>query len=91
MLYMLCRNRVRDFATWKAVLSSHAQAHRAAGLRLAKLWRSMEDQNNVFFLFEVESIERARHFINNPASAEAGIASGVVEGEYHFVEDAGSY
>jgi hypothetical protein len=48
-------------------------------------------QNNVFFLFEVASIEKARQFIGDPEAAKAAEASGVIDGEYHFVEDAGGY
>jgi hypothetical protein len=89
MTYLLCRNRVADFAQWKAVFSSHAKAHQDAGLRLANVWRSIEEPNNVFFLFEVASVEMAREFIGNPAAAKAGEASGVVDGEFYFIEDAG--
>jgi hypothetical protein len=88
---MLCRNRVVDFTQWKAVLAFHAAAHQAAGLRLVNVWRSVEEPNNVFFLFEVASLEKAWEFISNPAAATAGRASGVVDGEYHFVEAVGSY
>jgi hypothetical protein len=91
MTYMLCRNRVADFPRWKAVFASHAMAHRDAGLRLVKLWRSVDDPANVFFLFEVASLEKAREFIGNPEAAKAGAASGVIDGEYHFIEDAGGY
>ena len=91
MTYMLCRNRVRDFALWRAVFSSHAQAHVTAGLLLVELWRGVEDPNNVFFLFEVADTARARDFINNPEAARAGVASGVLDGEYHFMEDADGY
>jgi hypothetical protein len=89
--YLLCRNRVADFVRWKGVFASHAAAHGAAGLRLVNIWRSVEEPNNVFFLFEVASVEKAREFIGNPAAAEAGRASGVIDGEYHFIEDAGGY
>lgn len=91
MLVMLCRNRVADFAKWKAVFASHAQAHREAGLRLMHLWRGLEDPNSVFFLFEVTSLDKARAFISNPAAAEAGKASGVLDGEYHFLESSVGY
>jgi hypothetical protein len=90
MTYMLCRNRVADFAKWKAMFASHAAAHRDAGLRLRHLWRDVEKPNEVFFLFEVASVDRAKEFIGNPGAAEAGRASGVVDGEYHFIEDAGA-
>ncbi len=91
MTYMLCRNRVEDFARWHAVFASHAAAHRGAGLRLLNVWRDVADGNNVFFLFEVASVERARAFCEAPESAAAGEESGVVDGEFHFIEDAGGY
>jgi len=91
MTFMLCRNRVADFSRWKTVFASHEAAHRDAGLRLIRLWRGIEERNNVFFVFEVESIGKAREFISDPEAAKAGEASGVIDGEYHFVEDAGGY
>ena len=91
MIYMLCRNRVADFSRWKAVFASHQAAHQEAGLRLVHIWRSVEEPNNVFFLFEVASMDKAREFIGNPDAAKAGEASGVIDGEYHFVGDGGGY
>jgi hypothetical protein len=91
MTYLLCRNRVADLSGWKAVFSSHAEVHRNAGLRLMHLWRSVGEPNNVFFVFEVVSMEKAQEFISNPDAAKAGEASGVLDGEYHFVEDAEGY
>ena len=91
MIYMLCRNRVDDFSRWKAVFASHEAAHRDAGLRLLNIWLGVEEPNNVFFVFEVASMEKARKFISNPEAAKAGQASGLIDGEYHFVEDAGGY
>jgi hypothetical protein len=91
MIYMLCRNRVADFSRWKTVFASHEAAHLDAGLRLVNLWRDVEERCNIFFVFEVASIEKARKFIDNPEAARAGEASGVIDGEYHFVEDGGGY
>jgi hypothetical protein len=91
MIYMLCRNRVADFSKWKSVFDSHAQAHLDAGLRFVHFWRSVEEPNNVFFVFEVQSTERARAFINAPEAAQTGKVSGVLDGEYHFVEDSEGY
>jgi hypothetical protein len=91
MTYLLCRNRVLDFPRWKAVFASHEEAHLAAGLKLKGLWRGAEEPNNVFFVFEVESLEKAHKFIGDPEAAKAAEASGVMDGEYHFVESAGGY
>jgi len=91
MIVMLCRNWVADFTKWKAVFDSHAAAHRAAGLNLRGLWQELGDPKHVFFLFEVSSLEKARAFISDPAAAEAGRASRVQEGEYHFLESIEGY
>ena len=85
-IHMLCRNRVRDYVSWKAAIDSHAKAQRAAGLHMAGMWRSVEDANNIFFLFEIESMEKARAFISAPEATEVAEASGVFDGEYHFIE-----
>jgi hypothetical protein len=91
MIFMFCRNRVKDFSRWKAVFASHAAAHQDAGLRLVNIWRSSEEPNNIFFLFEVARVDKARQFIDHPDSAKAGEAGGVIDGEFHFIEDAGGY
>ena len=88
MIVMLCRNRVVNFSTWKAVFDSHAPSHRAAGLHLRDLWRDLNDPNDVFFVFEVASRDKARAFIADPRAAEVGKASGVLDGEYRFLESA---
>ncbi len=88
---MLCRNRVANFSQWKAVFDSNAGVAEDAGLRLVKIWRSVEEPNNVFFMFEIASIDKARDFISSPEAAKTGEASGVVDGECHFVEDAEGY
>ena len=86
MTQMICRNRVEDYSRWRAVFDSHSAAHKESGLRLAAMWRDIEDINNVFFLLEVEDIEKAKAFVSSPESAEAGEDSGVIDGELHFVE-----
>ena len=86
MTVMLCRNRVEDFARWKAVFDSHLEAQEDAGIRLQRMWRELDDPDNVFFLFEVIDLDRARAFISSPEAAEAGTASGVIDGEIHFLE-----
>ena len=91
MTALLCRNRVEDFNNWKRIFDSHAPAHRAAGMHLKSLWRESEDPNNVFFLFELTDAEKARAFLKAPPAREAAQASGVVDGEYHFLESAPAY
>jgi hypothetical protein len=85
-MYLICRNRVQDFARWKAVFDRHAEAHTDTGLKLEAMWRELDDQNNVFFLFAVEDREKAQAFLDAPESEQAGEEAGVIDGEYAFVE-----
>jgi len=84
MNYMLCRNRVRNFDQWKSVFDTHADAHRAAGLKLVHLWYELNNPRNIFFLFEVEDVERARAFLENADATKAEHESGLIEGDFRF-------
>lgn len=86
MTYMLCRNRVADYEKWKAIFDSHEGDQAKAGFHLINMWRSVEDPNNVYFLFEIDDIGKANEFISSPRSAEIGEESGVLDGECHFLE-----
>jgi len=88
---MMCRTRVEDFDRWFGVFQSHKNAHKEAGLVLELLARENEDPDNIFFVFEVQSLDRAIAFIESPESAEAGKSAGVIDGEYHFVDELNGY
>ena len=85
MMVLLVRNKVKDFDQWRRVFDSQAETARAAGLNLMQMWRSVDDANDVFFLFEVEDRGRAEAFMNAPEAASAGDEAGVIEGDYHFL------
>lgn len=85
-MQLLVRNTVKDFATWVEVFRKEDPAAEAFGLVVEQLWQDAADPNTVWFLFSVESRERADAFMARPESAEAGKASGVIDGEYHYLE-----
>ncbi len=87
-MFLLCRNRVKDFEHWKSVFDANLEPARTAGLHLVHRWRGLDETGDVFFVFEIESRERAQAFIEDPESARMGQVAGVLEGEFHFVEDA---
>jgi hypothetical protein len=86
MDYLLCRNRVADFDTWKEIFDSQAMPQRAAGLTPLNFWRAIDEPNNVFFLFQVSNLERARKFVTSPDAAKVGRAAGVVDADLFFLE-----
>lgn len=87
-MYMLCRNRVADYPTWKRVFDEGADAQREAGLKLVRLWRDVDHPDQVWFLFEIESLEKARAFISTPEAEATGRRAGALDGEVFFVRDA---
>ncbi len=79
MTYLLCRHKVADFSAWKRVFDSHAEAQREAGLIVEKVVRNVDDPNEVFMVFEVTDLEKARGFVTSPDVPEAQEQSGVLE------------
>lgn len=59
----MAKHRVADFDLWKRTLREHAAMHAAAGLRARRVWRSVEDDEQIFFLFEVTDLEKGRAFL----------------------------
>lgn len=75
---MLARQRVSDYQAWRAVFDSHAEAQRAAGLRLEAVWRNADAPDDVLAVFDVEDEARARAFVTSPDVPEAKRQSGVI-------------
>lgn len=86
---LLVRNKVRNFDNWKRVAEADSERGRAAGLTLRDIWRSVDDPDEVFFIFDVEDRERAETFMHTPESAAAGVEAGVINGEAWFVVRSG--
>jgi hypothetical protein len=57
-------------------------------LVLTGFWRAGTDRNELFFLFDVRSLRKAKAFIAGPDAARAAERSGVLDGEYHFLRGA---
>ena len=85
---MLCRNVVKDFARWKKIFDSQENAARNNGLKLMEMWQEVNDPDNVFFIWEVENIDKANEFINDPESAKIGEKAGVIDGWCYFIDQA---
>jgi hypothetical protein len=91
MNYVLCRHRVRNFDYWKGVFDSQADAHCAAGLKLVHLWHEADNPRQVFFLFELENVERARSFLDSSVATESARKLGLIEGDFHFFNESLGY
>jgi len=86
MMQLLVRNKVKDFSKWHAYFMQDSGAAAKYGVTLARLWQTAEDPNNVFFLLDIEDIDRTNAFMARPESQEIGVKSGVIDGEFHYLE-----
>jgi hypothetical protein len=85
-MQLLVRNKVRDFIKWHAYFEADHTAAAEYGVTLARLWQSADDPNDVFFLLDIEDVDRANAFMARPESREIGVRSGVIDGEFHYLE-----
>jgi hypothetical protein len=88
--FMLVRHKVKDYATWKPVYDGHQPTRKAAGVSARQVFRSADDPNNVFVLFEVEDVGRAKAFGASTDLRETMMRAGVTEQpDIYFLSDAG--
>lgn len=85
-MQLLVRNKVKDFSKWYAHFDKDSAAAAEYGVTLASLWQTADDPNVVFFLLDGENVDRANAFMARPESQEIGVRSGVIDGEFHYLE-----
>ena len=56
-------------------------------MRVLNVWRAVDEPNNVFFLFEIDTIEAVNAFMSDPAATKGRKQARVIDGEYHFLDD----
>jgi hypothetical protein len=79
MGYLLVRHKVREYHEWKRVFDTHKDAQRHSGLRIEKVMRNLYEPNEVFLLFEVTDLGKARGFVSSSEVPSAEAESGVVD------------
>ena len=87
MTYMWCWNRVKDYEIWLKIFQSHVSARQKAGIHLEKIYKSVDDPADVYFLLRVEDRTRAEAFVARPENVAAGEEAGVISGEIIYLEE----
>jgi hypothetical protein len=64
-IYMMASFRVGDFATWQSVYEEDNKRREQAGLVELNIFQCNEDPNALTLIFEVESIERTKAFLDS--------------------------
>lgn len=88
MAHFLVHHKVEDYKTWKSVFDAHSSLRSEAGSLGGKIFRSINNPNEVFTLLEWDSIENAQKFAQSDSIKEAMKKAGVVGmPEIYFLEE----
>ena len=71
MVYLLEHIRVADYDAFTAVFNDDAERRRFSGSQGGRLFRSMDNPNEVVALFEWAGVEEARRFAGSYELSEA--------------------
>jgi len=77
--HLLVRHRVSNYKDWKRVFDSHSGAQQKAGLHIQKIFRNVDKPDEIFLLFDAETLEGARGFVSAPNVSNAQETSGVLD------------
>ena len=91
MAHILVHHKVEDYNKWKPVFDGHGSFRSENGSNGDRVFRSANDPNEIFILFDWDTIENAQKFTQSDALKEAMKEAGVVGmPEIHFVEETAS-
>lgn len=63
MIYLLVHHEVADYPAWKSVFDSSLDWRTHNGERSCRIFRGVQNPNDLTLLFEWENVEKARAFI----------------------------
>jgi hypothetical protein len=88
MAHVLVRHKVKDYLQWRTVFDAHQGARKAGTSKGGLVFRGADDPNEVFILWEVGDIRKAREFMKAPDLRNTMEKSGVTgEPDVYFLDD----
>ncbi len=69
MHYILGRHKA-DIQAWREAVESDKQSHLQAGLHFQQVWINAEDPNEIFFMFRLNDLEKAKSFLEKAGALD---------------------
>lgn len=89
MAHIILHFKVEDYNKWKPVFDEYASFRSENGSKGGKIYRSADNPNEIFTLFDWDSAENAQKFAQSSALKEAMQKAGVLgKPEVHFLQEA---
>lgn len=88
MVNILIHAKIEDYNKWKPVFDEHSSFRAQMGSKSGKIFHTSGNPNEIFILFEWESIESAKKFSQSDNLKEAMKSSGLIGmPDIHFLEE----
>lgn len=88
MANLLVHHKVEDFNKWKPLFDGHASFRSQMGAKSGKVFHSEDNPNDIFILFEWDSLENAKKFSHSDSLKEVMMNAGVIGmPNIHFLEE----
>jgi hypothetical protein len=60
MPLMIVHHKVRDYASWRPIYDAHESSRTRAGITNGRVYRKVEDPNDLVILLDVADVAKAR-------------------------------
>lgn len=77
MPYLLVHHSVEDYVKWRPIFDEHGATRRAGGSQGGRLFRTLQDPNEIVALFQWDDLEKAKQFAGSEDLREAMMRGGV--------------
>jgi heme-degrading monooxygenase HmoA len=71
MVYVLAQLKLESFQKWKAIFDQRVSVRKEAGSKEARLFRNINDDTEVVILFDWDTLENARKYMESDVLREA--------------------
>jgi hypothetical protein len=68
--HIVGRFKIQDVEAWKQIIESDKLVHKAAGMHFKQVWKNIDNPVEIFFIFEVEDVNRAKLFLQKAGALD---------------------
>ena len=88
MAYVFVKHKVADYNSWKSIFDAFIETRRAGGEKSFEIFQPENDPNNLFLMFEWDSLDNAHKFMSSEELKNTMGKAGVTEEpQIHFLNE----
>lgn len=88
MAYVFVKHIVKNYTDWKSAFDAFIETRRAGGEKSFQIFHPDDEPNNLFLMFEWDSLDNARKFMSSEDLKNKMKEAGVIEEpQIHFLNE----